>query len=557
MEKIVESKNCKQCDINFNITDKDLEFYKKVSPVFNWKKYSIPTPTLCPDCRQQRRLSWRNERKLYKRKCDATWKDIISIYSPQNDCKVYSYDIWASDQYSPLDYWLDFDFEKTFSEQFENLQKQVPRLGILTTDSLNSGYTNHAYHQKDCYLTFEAWYNEDSMHCTTLWNSNDCVDCEIVHDCEDCYASQHIKNCQKCYFSMRLQDCFNCIDCIDCTNSKDCFWSSNQVNKQYIVFNKQLTKEEYLDFIAKQGNKKFEKQSGGKNIVKALNIINCENSFWDTLNDSKNCYSVYDSADLEDVKYSWKLFSSKNCYDYDIWGENSENVYEVHCSWKSYNVAFSNIIWEESSDIYYSDNCFNWNKNLFWCIWLKNKQYCILNKQYSEDEYNILVPKIIEHMRTTWEWWEFLPSSISPFGYNETVAAEYFPLSRQEALSKWFKWSDYEAPFPKVDKVIPANNLPKNIWDIPDDILNWAIECEITKKPFRIIEKELKFYRRHGLPIPRRHPDQRHSDRMKLRNPRKLFNRKCEKCNTDIQTTYSPDREEKVYCEECYNKQVY
>jgi hypothetical protein len=112
---------------------------------------------------------------------------------------------------------------------------------------------------------------------------------------------------------------------------------------------------------------------------------------------------------------------------------------------------------------------------------------------------------------------------------------EYFPLSRTDALqcvsvenNPIFKWSDYEPPFPKVDKIIPASKLPDNISDIPDDILNWAIECEVTKKPFRIIKQELEFYRKYNLPIPRRHPDQRHLDRMKLRNPRKLFTRVCD-----------------------------
>jgi hypothetical protein len=103
------------------------------------------------------------------------------------------------------------------------------------------------------------------------------------------------------------------------------------------------------------------------------------------------------------------------------------------------------------------------------------------------------------------------------------------PLTRGR-LGEGFKWSTYEAPFPKVDKIIPANMLPDNIKDIPDDILNWAIECEVTKKPFRIIKQELDFYRKHNLPIPKRHPDQRHLDRMALRNPRKLFDRKCDKC---------------------------
>jgi hypothetical protein len=125
-----------------------------------------------------------------------------------------------------------------------------------------------------------------------------------------------------------------------------------------------------------------------------------------------------------------------------------------------------------------------------------------------------------------------------------------------------FKYSTYEAPFPKVDKIIPASKLPSNISEIPDDILNWAIEDEERKTMglnplFRIIPQELEFYRKHNLPIPKRHPDQRHLDRMKLRNPRKLFTRNCDKCGENMQTTYAPERPEIIYCEECYEKEVY
>ncbi len=90
------------------------------------------------------------------------------------------------------------------------------------------------------------------------------------------------------------------------------------------------------------------------------------------------------------------------------------------------------------------------------------------------------------------------------------------PLSKEEATSKWFRWSDYESPFPKADKTIPASKLPDNIAKIPDDILNWAIECEVSKKPFRITAMELEFYRKHDLPIPRRHPDIRYQERSRI-----------------------------------------
>ncbi|HRI36436.1 MAG TPA: zinc-ribbon domain containing protein [bacterium] len=93
-ESVVETKSCKVCSANFVITDKDLEFYDKVSPVFNGKKESIPTPMLCPDCRQRRRLAFRNERKLYRRKCDLTGKELISIYKPHASVVVYEASEW-------------------------------------------------------------------------------------------------------------------------------------------------------------------------------------------------------------------------------------------------------------------------------------------------------------------------------------------------------------------------------------------------------------------------------------------------------------------------------
>jgi hypothetical protein len=58
----------------------------------------IPIPTLCPEERQRRRLIFRNERKLYKRKCDATGDTIVSIYSPDKPYKVYEEEYRKSDK---------------------------------------------------------------------------------------------------------------------------------------------------------------------------------------------------------------------------------------------------------------------------------------------------------------------------------------------------------------------------------------------------------------------------------------------------------------------------
>lgn len=87
----------------FTITDGDKDFLDKVSPTFAGKKYSIPSPKLCPDCRQQRRLAFRNERNLYKRKCDMSGKDIISIYRPESYV-AYHLDERFSDKRDGINY---------------------------------------------------------------------------------------------------------------------------------------------------------------------------------------------------------------------------------------------------------------------------------------------------------------------------------------------------------------------------------------------------------------------------------------------------------------------
>ncbi len=573
-EKVIETKICKHCSNKFDITDKDLEFYEKVSPSFWWEKYLIPTPTLCPDCRMQRKLSFRNEINLYRRNCDLTGKSIISIYSPDKSCIVYDQKEWWGDKWDAIDYsrMSGIDFNLTFFENFSQLDRKVPKLSVWIQ---NCDYTNDTWDSKNCYMSFRTHYSENIIY-SYRWNrSTNCVDCYQVKEsenlyecfeCDRCQNSKYLYRCNNSHSSIFLYNCIGCSDCILCYNLN---------NNQYFFLNKQYSKEEYKKIEAeiKTNQKKFEEAKQKffsliKNeiIHKNLNNHNSENCIWNELINCSNCFETYMMKWCENSKYAWDNVSYKNSMDNYSWW-TSEYVYETTASKTWYKIAFT-LRTRECEDVYYSHFLFNCN-NCFWCIWLRNKSYCILNKQYSKEEYEILIPKIIEHMVKTWEWGEFFPSSLSPFGYNETVANEYFPLSREKILSpesfsesglkmgSIFNWSYYGAPFPKVEKIIPASKLPENISEIPDDILNWAIECETTKKPFRIIPQELEFYRKHNLPIPKIHPDQRHLDRMKLRNPRKLFTRICEKCKKEIQTTYAPERPEIVYCQECYEKEIY
>jgi rRNA maturation endonuclease Nob1 len=99
--------------------------------------------------------------------------------------------------------------------------------------------------------------------------------------------------------------------------------------------------------------------------------------------------------------------------------------------------------------------------------------------------------------------------------------------------------------------------VPDKVSLISNDILSWAITCEVSNKPFKLIPQEFKFCKQYGLPLPRIHPDVRHRERMKLRNPRQLWDRQCTKCSAAITSGYAPERKEKVYCEKCYLETVY
>ena len=230
-------------------------------------------------------------------------------------------------------------------------------------------------------------------------------------------------------------------------------------------------------------------------------------------------------------------------YDSLSLGYGSYNALFTHGSWGSKNLLYCDIIQTGS------DMC--------GCVCMKPGRYCVLNRQYTQKEYGELVPRVIELMRKNGEWGEFFPAGVAPFAYNETTAHMFFPLTPSEARKRGFPWKEEKQEQLSVSRTIPAEKLPASIDDVPDDILNWAVTCEATGRPFKIVRQELDLYRRMKLPVPHFHPDERHRQRMALRNPRRLWSRSCMKCRKPVETTYAPERPEIVYCEECYLQEVY
>lgn len=105
-------RECKNCDCTFMITEDDLDFCDRVSPVFGGKKYPIAPPSLCPDCRMQRRMSWRNERSIYASTCARCKKRMIFMYSPEKQVIAYCHECFWSDASDARECGIEIDFRR-------------------------------------------------------------------------------------------------------------------------------------------------------------------------------------------------------------------------------------------------------------------------------------------------------------------------------------------------------------------------------------------------------------------------------------------------------------
>ncbi|MBI1812382.1 hypothetical protein HYR82_01195 [Candidatus Peregrinibacteria bacterium] len=559
-------KACAHCQTLFEVTNDDLEFYEKLSPIFGGKKHGIPPPTRCADCRQQRRLAWRNERNMYRRKCDFSGREIVSMYPPDSPFTIYEQDIWWSDQWNALEYGRDFDFSRPFFEQFRALQLAVPRVALVNKQSENAHYTNHSGKNKNCYLCAVTFGCEDIYYSDwVIDHCRDCVDCSyLMEGCELSYETYYAWGSYQAFFCDFIRRCRSVWFCYDCMNCSDCFLCWNLRNKSHCIENQQYTEEEYrrkmAEFIPLSSSalanfrKEYIRRKERVVIHPAMYQVQSENCSGDLLFFSKDCTDCFDAITMQDCRHCFDGIDVKDSMDiYHVgW---AELMYECHAISNGYQCLACHFTYD-NKNVSYCD-CTQNSHDLFGCAGLNQAAYCILNKQYTKEEYEALVPRIIEHMKKDGLWGEFFPLSFSPFGYNQSRAQEYYPLTKEQAAEQKIRWSDYESIPPDAERTIPAAQLPEYIADIPDDMLQWAIRCEKSDKPFRIVKQELDFYRRSGIPVPRRHPDQRYLDRMAQRRPRKLWKRQCQKCQKNIQTAFSPERTEIVYCESCYLQTMY
>ena len=578
-----KTKQCQNCKQGFVIEPDDFAFYERIK---------VPAPTFCPECRMQRRLAFRNERILHRKKSAATGKEIISIIRPESPIKVYEHEVFYSDSWDPLEYGVDYDFTKPFFKQLYELMIETPTLALFDEKSTNSNYCNLVIEQKNCYLVTAGWTSEDCMYINRGDHNKNSLDLYICGRNEFCYDNVYCEDSYKLLYSHTCKDCNDCYFLFDCRGCSNCFGCAGLRNQKYNIFNKPHTKEKYLEKIKEFDLGDWDVVCDIKKQVEELRLLiphryaqifKYTNSVGDHIHNVKNAYYCFDFlTGAENVKYSnWAAGGEfKDSYDTGPGtGGGSELMYEaVSVGVQNARNMFGFVVWY-SHDVQYSVNCHGSN-NLFGCVSLINKSYCIFNKQYTKEEYEKIVPKIIAHMDEmpytdkkgrVYKYGEFFPIELSPFPYNDSIAQDYMPLTKEEAENKGYSFGEVQSKSYNITK--RAADLPLKISDVVDDITKETIEClhqgacqDGCATAFRILPDELKFYKSLNIPLPRLCFNCRHKERLLQRNPMKLWHRVCMcdknhahhtgKCLNEFETSYSPDRKEIIYCEQCYNSEV-
>lgn len=556
---------CKQCTVSFEINSEDVVFYKR---------FGVVHPKLCPSCRAQLRLSFRNERAFYHRPCDKCQKPTISMYSQNKPYVVWCYDCWFADDWGGEDYALSYDPARSFFDQLYDLFLRVPKLGLIYTRSPGSSYTNISADNKNCYFIIESSNNEDSIHsywiqeCREVLDTSFASKCELCYECDDCYS------CYRVCYSKGAHDCRNSSFLFDCRGCSDCLGCVNLRQKQYCIFNEQYSKTEYQQKLeeyaldTREGVKAFNKEfqlflkNQPRKYAETSNIVNSTGNY---LKNVKNCRNVFHAYDAEDNAYGVHIWrNAKDTMDCDTAGRNANCIYNsINSGMDTSNQIACQLCWS-STFMSYCISCFNSN-NCFGCIGLRKKNYAILNKEYSKEEYETLVEIIITELKQQEIFGDFFPKEFSCFGYNESAVMEQFPLTKEEALAKGFKWEDTpRGTYGKETK--QWSEIPSLLSDVNFDSTKEVFACVSCSKNYKIIGNELLIYQKLSLPLPDLCPECRHSRRFLAHGPNKIWQRSClcqnsahghnGKCENEFETAYLPDNSELICCEQCYQAEV-
>ncbi len=262
------------------------------------------------------------------------------------------------------------------------------------------------------------------------------------------------------------------------------------------------------------------------------------------------CVNVFSWEDSQNCRNSLRGLKSKDCIDQvgcwniELSGDNSCN--------EGYQIKHST--WSRGRYCEYLDICYE-VEYCFGCVGLRNKKYCILNKQYSKEEYETLKNKIITDMERRGEYGDFLPYNMGTCPYNLSTAVIYFPdIKKEEIIENGGYWSEEDL---SSSDGMSSLDLPDSILETQSSIISQALICPESKYRFNISSSEYEFHKNKKFALPRIHFDIRVIKKAQKSSIFKTTPCKCFYCKKDINAYYPPEwKYANIACEDCYKQNI-
>ena len=535
-----------------------------------YKKFGAPPSMYSPLTRMKWLSAFRTSFEIFWNKHAFTGEPILSYVHPDIQIPIVSDQEWHDlDVGATPEYQREIDLARPVLEQCRDLVRVVPMGARREWKNIVNTIGVGMWDVEDCYIVFSTVRAKRAMYTYyCLENCEDIVQGTFVMTSQNCFGCTRIERCHSCNFALESRDCINCSFIFDCRNCEDCFGATNLRNKKYVLFNEQLTKEEYQKRLSEvdlscrstfhEYHKRFlqlvETSAFPENFN--INSADCQGEY---LSDCVRVRESYYMQKCTDCAYNYGSSGAERCYYVSSAYPASDcwmSAVQLNCSQSKYSAMCGN-----SRELEYCNNCHDC-ESCFGCVGLRNKKFHIFNKPYSEAEYWQKVDGLKCAMLDRGEYGEFFPFDVSPNGMQFSMSPVLYDVD--EAEMKRFGAPIYDPDrgavlAPKKTVEVPplrSEDVPDCLAEVePDKWVGKAFMDTKANRRWTVMPKEFAFYQSHHLPFPEEHYTSRLRGQLQLLNLPLWEQKNCVACNASISVGKNKTfTARKVYCTACYLK---
>ena len=294
---------------------------------------------------------------------------------------------------------------ETFLTELQKLLLARPKRPLQILNSENCTSSDYIYYGQDLYNCFDSSRSKKGVYLFDSHNCTNCMDCDFTYQSELSYECVDGVRCYNCSYIETSEDMTDSDYSYDCRNCNNVFGCVHLYNKSFCIFNRQFTEEEYREKVKHLKTLSPEKILSVVDEIKQRHPVtqthehdNTNSNFGNYVYFCNNCYLCFDTDNCEDCGYLSETTGDKRTYDLTQ-SRDSELSYEIVDSANIFNsdhIVFS----KNCRDSSYLFDCIDM-KNSLGCVKIDHRQFCILNRQLTQEEYARISGPLLEDLKQT------------------------------------------------------------------------------------------------------------------------------------------------------------